>query len=208
MPHKKPHRPVDLAKQHAILLAAREEFFTVGFVAASIERIAQRADVSKVTIYNHYQGKDKLYAAVVEAECAKMRIALASGIGTAATFRDQLMGFGRSMIAFLSDEEILRFDRRISAEIERAPQLAGLFMEAGPNRLKAMLTEAMAQAMADGHIERADPAVAASHFFGLVRGFTEVEWRYGAVAGTVPDDAAIGGAVDRFLRAYALPRRR
>lgn len=203
MQSKKAHRPVDLAKQDAILHAARDEFFDVGYAAASIERIAQAAEVSKVTIYNHYQGKENLFSAVVEGQCARMRIAVDDALGDSQDFRAELIAFGQSMVAFLSSDEILRFDRRLAGEIERYPEMGTLFLDAGPHRLRQMLTEAMARAMDDGHIERADPYVAASHLFGIIRGFTEVEWRYGNMAGTIPDAGRIANAVDRFLRAYA-----
>jgi TetR/AcrR family transcriptional regulator, mexJK operon transcriptional repressor len=203
MSEKKSHRPVDRSKQQAILAAARDEFFAMGYIAASIERIAAMADVSKVTIYKHFHGKQPLFAAVVERECEKMRTALAYGTGDSSDFRAELLASAQTMVAFLSNDDVIRFDRRLASEFDHAPDMADLFLEAGPHRLRAILRETMAAAMAAGHIEAADPHVAASHFFGLVRGFTEVEWRFGNLAGTVPDDAAIADAVDRFLRAYA-----
>ncbi len=203
MQSKKAHRPVDMAKQQAILDAAREEFFDVGYAAASIERIAQAAEVSKVTIYNHYQGKENLFSAVVASQCEMMRFAVDRALGGSDDFRDELIAFGQSMLGFLSSEEILRFDRRLAGEIERYPEMGELFLEAGPHRLRAMLSAAMAEAMERGHIARADPYVAASHLFGIIRGFTEVEWRFGNLENTRLDEARVADAVDRFLRAYA-----
>lgn len=203
MQNRKAHRPVDQAKQEAILKAAREEFFNMGYAAASIERIAQAAEVSKVTIYNHYQGKGNLFSAMVEGQCQRMRLAVDAALAGSQNFRAELIAFGLSMLAFLSSEEILRFDRRLAGEVERYPELGALFLEAGPHRQRRMLTDALTQAMDEGHIERADPQAAASHLFGIIRGFTDVEWRFGNLVGTPPDEARVTDAVDRFLRAYA-----
>jgi len=199
-----PHRPVDQAKQDAILIAAREEFFAVGYAAASIERIAAAANVSKVTICNHFQGKENLFSAMVEDQCSLMRLALADDLAHSSDFRAEMISFARSVIAFLSQEDVIRFERRLGGEVERHPEIAALFLEAGPHRLRQMLTQAIASAMDEGHIARADPDIAASHLFGLIRGFTEVEWRFSNTAPVTPDDHRITDAVDRFLRAYSV----
>ena len=69
-------RPVDTTKSATILNAARYEFFNVGFAQSSIESIAARAGVSKVTVYNRFKTKEALFAAAVGNECAVMRQAL------------------------------------------------------------------------------------------------------------------------------------
>src|ERR1044072_4657190 len=51
-------------KRRAIVDAAREVFLARGF-EAGIDVIAHRADVSKVTIYNHFGSKSELFQAVV-----------------------------------------------------------------------------------------------------------------------------------------------
>jgi TetR/AcrR family transcriptional regulator, repressor for uid operon len=49
----------------AILAAAREEFVRFGFRRASVEEIARRADVSRVTVYRRFESKSQLLRAVV-----------------------------------------------------------------------------------------------------------------------------------------------
>src|ERR1044072_6795608 len=51
-------------KRRAIGAAARDVFLARGF-EAGIDVIAQRADVSKVTIYNHFGSKDEVFQAVI-----------------------------------------------------------------------------------------------------------------------------------------------
>jgi TetR/AcrR family transcriptional regulator, mexJK operon transcriptional repressor len=199
------HRPVDQGKQDAILSAARAEFFENGFASASIERIAAAANVSKVTIYNHFQNKENLFSAVIGVECGKMRGHLADMSATDTSLRAELLHFARSAMEFLGSADIIRFDRRMAAEVERHPEMGELFLNAGPRRMQAMLTEMIAGAMDRGQLVKADPRLAASHLFGMIRGFADVEWRFsGAGAATSPVAvSSIEASVDRFLRAYA-----
>lgn len=94
-------RPVDTTKSATILDAARHEFFNVGFAQSSIESIATRAGVSKVTVYNRFKTKEALFAAAVSNECAVMRQALSVEATSGGTIRERLVHFGMEMVAFL-----------------------------------------------------------------------------------------------------------
>jgi AcrR family transcriptional regulator len=52
-------------RREAIVNAALDEFAEKGFAAARIEDVARRADVSKGTIYLHFQDKDALFEGIV-----------------------------------------------------------------------------------------------------------------------------------------------
>ncbi len=199
------HRPVDQAKQRAILASARAEFFRVGFAAASIERMARTANVSKVTVYNHYQTKERLFAAMVAAECGEMSGALPDAAAPLPALRPVLVDLANAMMRFLSSPDIIRFDRRMAAEVERHPAMGHRFLEAGPHLMRQNIANLMANAMARGQLASADPASAAAHFYGMIKGFADVEWRFSdaeqAAATVTP--AALEETVDRFLIAYA-----
>ena len=202
------HRPVDQAKQDAILSCARAEFFEHGYAAASIERIAATANVSKVTIYNHFQSKENLFSAMVASECGVMRGQLPGMSGRDNSLRTELLHFARSMMEFLSSPDIIRFDRRMAAEVERSPEMGELFLNAGPRRMKAMLTEMISNEMERGRLAKADPQEAAAHLYGSIKGFADVEWRFSnpdAAAASVKP-AALAAAVDRFLLSYQPPK--
>src|SRR5699024_4767247 len=50
--------------------------------ATSIEEIAQRAEVSKPVVYEHFGGKEGLYAVVVDREMATLNKAITSSLST------------------------------------------------------------------------------------------------------------------------------
>ncbi|HEY3685980.1 MAG TPA: TetR/AcrR family transcriptional regulator [Streptosporangiaceae bacterium] len=60
-------RPRDPAVEAAILRAAYELFVERGADGASIERIAKRAGVGKLTVYRRWSSKDDLIAQAIEA---------------------------------------------------------------------------------------------------------------------------------------------
>ncbi|MGZ4571232.1 MAG: TetR/AcrR family transcriptional regulator [Blastococcus sp.] len=55
-------------RRQQLLDIGRELFAQRGFEATSIEEIAARAEVSKPVVYEHFGGKDGLYAVVVDRE--------------------------------------------------------------------------------------------------------------------------------------------
>lgn len=59
-------RPRDPDTDAAIVRAAREEFVEHGIEAASLERIARRAGVTKPTIYRRWATKEQLIAHAIE----------------------------------------------------------------------------------------------------------------------------------------------
>ncbi len=71
MPRPRFHKlPAD--QQQAILRAAREEFSTHGFNAASLNGIIDEAGISKGSMYYYFDGKEDLYAHVTRVELKRV----------------------------------------------------------------------------------------------------------------------------------------
>ncbi|WP_343345338.1 TetR/AcrR family transcriptional regulator [Sphingomicrobium sp. XHP0239] len=207
-PAEKKLRPSSEAKRDAILAAASRAFFDEGFAAASIEAIAADAGVSKVTVYNHFGDKEGLFAAAVQAECAGMQgmIRLESD-APRKPIREHLTMLGTAFHRFLSQSQIVRFDRRIAAEADRDPAVGAAFLDAGPRPMCDHLAGVIAAAHDAGEIEVADPQLAAEQFVSMCKGFGEMERRYGAATDPMRDQERIEGAVAVFMRAYGTAAR-
>ncbi len=50
-----------LARRKSILQAAREQFYTDGYEGSTIDKIAEKAELSKGTIYSYFDSKEELY---------------------------------------------------------------------------------------------------------------------------------------------------
>ena len=70
-------------RREQLIAIARSVFAERGFDGASVEEIAARAEVSKPVVYEHFGGKEGLYAVVVDREVRRlltmMQEALTSG---------------------------------------------------------------------------------------------------------------------------------
>ncbi|HSV40629.1 MAG TPA: TetR/AcrR family transcriptional regulator [Nocardioidaceae bacterium] len=81
---KKPRKRMTAAeRREQLIVIARGLFAEKGFDATAVEEIAARAEVSKPVVYEHFGGKEGLYAVVVDREVRalldRMQSALAGG---------------------------------------------------------------------------------------------------------------------------------
>lgn len=197
-------RPADQAKREAILAAAARSFFEKGFAATSIEQVAADAGVSKVTIYNHFGDKQALFAASVDRECATMRSSLELTSLPTGTLRQRLTAIAEAMVAFLTRDEMVQFDRRIAAETERDPTIGEAFLEAGPYRMRTAFAGLLDTMVASGELEIDDTALAVEQFVSMCKGMGDLERRFGRPVDAELERRRIEGAVDVFCRAYAV----
>jgi AcrR family transcriptional regulator len=59
-------------RRHQLIDIARSLFAERGYEATSVEEVAQRAGVSKPVVYEHFGGKEGLYAVVVDREVSAL----------------------------------------------------------------------------------------------------------------------------------------
>ena len=86
------------ARRAQLIDIGRSVFAERGFEAASVEEIAARAKVSKPIVYEHFGGKEGLYAVVVDREVEHIVARIVEAI-TAGSARERLE---RAVLAFLT----------------------------------------------------------------------------------------------------------
>ena len=82
-------------RREQLIVIARGLFAQKGFEATSVEEIAARAEVSKPVVYEHFGGKEGLYAVVVDREVrsySKGGLVAALFVGCARLGRDLARG--------------------------------------------------------------------------------------------------------------------
>ncbi|HVQ89087.1 MAG TPA: TetR/AcrR family transcriptional regulator [Actinomycetes bacterium] len=60
------------ARREQLLQVGRKQFAERGYEATSVEEIASKAGVSKPVVYEHFGGKEGLYAVIVDREMQKL----------------------------------------------------------------------------------------------------------------------------------------
>jgi AcrR family transcriptional regulator len=89
-PAKLPRIRMTAAERREQLIGvARRLFAERGFEGSAIEEVANRAAVSKPVVYEHFGGKDGLYAVVVDREVARLLAMMREAL-TAGTSRELL----------------------------------------------------------------------------------------------------------------------
>jgi AcrR family transcriptional regulator len=85
---REPRRPVQRERvrmsgqqrREQLLDVGRRLFAEKGFEAVSVEEIASKADVSKPVVYEHFGGKEGLYAVVVDREMSYLLVAISEAL--------------------------------------------------------------------------------------------------------------------------------
>lgn len=153
-----------------ILRAATSVFAEKGFEAASMDDIVQASGVSKGGIYWHFKSKDEMIAAVFrelfEQEIEQMAALVVAG-GSASERLAQIMRASVADVQVLDAE--LPFTLEIYAQAARQEAL-GEVLQAYFSRYHAMLTELVAQGVAQGEFRPVDPADTALTLMSLFEG--------------------------------------
>lgn len=200
-----PGRPKDLEKRAAILDAAKRLFTTQGFDGTSMDAIASAAGVSKLTVYSHYQDKERLFTAAVECVCQEQMPPELFMADLKGPIRKQLMTIAKAFFALVTSEEAISVHRTIVANAQNSPKLGQLFWEAGPKRTQEAFEAFLREEIAAGKLEIPDPHRAAMQFFCLIKGELHARREFGCCEPFAQReiDAHLEATVDFFLRAYA-----
>src|ERR1700757_307347 len=101
-------RPRDLLKREAILDAATALFYERGIAATTMEAVAERASVSKMTVYGHFPDKPALLSAVFERNIKAIRLPDLEVGSDPSSSLAQLAPFGERLVSFLTRPETVR----------------------------------------------------------------------------------------------------
>jgi TetR/AcrR family transcriptional regulator of autoinduction and epiphytic fitness len=164
-----PQRLTD-RKRLAIVEAAIAEFRANGFEATSMDKIAASAGVSKRTVYNHFPGKDELFAEILmqlwESSMAQLDLPYRAG----QPLRPQLMALLVQKLRMLSDRNFLDLARVAIAETIHAPERAQA-MVARLNEREQGVTAWIRAAQQDGKLKPCDPLFASHMLQGQLKAF-------------------------------------
>lgn len=198
-------RPVDAAKREAILETARDLFFEHGY-GIGLETIAARAGVSRQTIYNLFESKDDLFAAIVQESSGQITAALAE-LSPEATPRDVLTALGVGFLSKILSDRAVQFQRLLIGSAASFPTLGPTFYANGPGRGLARLAAYLDRETEAGRLVVDDPVLAAEQFFGMLMGHRSMR-RTLRIDGEMPAAEIrrrVDSAVSTFLRAYGKP---
>src|SRR5215203_6495549 len=91
-------------RRQQLLDIGRELFGQKGYEATSIEEVAARADVSKPVVYEHFGGKEGLYAVVVDREMQLLLDRFAAALSSPGSPRELLERAALVLLDYIEDD--------------------------------------------------------------------------------------------------------
>ncbi|MEV6444225.1 TetR/AcrR family transcriptional regulator [Amycolatopsis sp. NPDC051716] len=197
-------------KRRAIVEAAREVFLARGF-EAGIDVIAQRADVSKVTIYNHFGSKNELFHAVIhdalKEALQQSTSALEKSLAESEDIREILVRTARGWVAGMAQPQVLALRALVASEAQRFPELGQAWKANGPDLTSAILTTEFRKRIEAGELAIPDIELALIQLYALVLYPHFTHAAYGEQLGEERTHDLINRGVDMFLAYYSAGER-
>jgi TetR/AcrR family transcriptional regulator, mexJK operon transcriptional repressor len=158
-------------KREAIVTAAREVFLQHGYAGAGMDDIAARAAVSKVTVYNHFADKQRLFTEVVTQairQAENQTHAIVESLATSEDLERDLRRFARQHLTVVLQPQLVQMRRVIIGEADRFPELARNWYQTGPLRGATKLARVLEELSRRGLLRVPDPPLAAEHLNWLI----------------------------------------
>lgn len=190
-------------KRLNVLYAAMDLFIESGYAGVSMDQIAEKAGVSKQTLYSHFGAKADLFVAAIEYKCVQYELS-ADFILDENPVREVLLSLAQHLIALLLSPEGIKVHRLCCTEAEQHPEVSTLFYEAGPSYLIDTLARYLDRQNSLGVLRVDDTRFAACQFLFMVKGETQMRAIFNCPDSTATkqQEAYIKNCVDLFLRGY------
>ena len=163
-------RPVNEALSQTIVEAASELFVELGFQATTLDKVAQRAKISKLSIYRHFENKEALFSAAIVAGCHQLFAPQALLEGVEGSVEDQLMVVGSLLLHMLLRPDVSSVEAMVMADKTNQKSLSKLHYEAGPAHVIAQIEALLRQLHAKALLNVPDPLQSARLFAALFKG--------------------------------------
>lgn len=191
-------------KRQAVINAALAEFKDKGFVGASMDAIAERAQVSKRTVYNHFASKELLFNEVTSSFWVRSKQAASLQFDASRTVEDQLLQIARSVWGVYQSDELIEQARIVLAELIRQPELVEQAL-AQVNDQECGLLPFLQQAVSAGALQIPDIKIAETQFWGLMKSFAFWPAVFRFHDFSAQAEQVLNSNVQMFVRQY-LPR--
>jgi len=156
-------------KAQQIVAAASTLFLEHGYGSVSMDAIAQKAQVSKPTLYSHFQDKAALFSEVMMAFCkANSGLVVLKFFEEEGSVEEVLTKVARAQLSILLTVEACALMRIVFAETERFPEIGQAFWGTGPTNFLEALQRYLSALHDEGVLHIEDLSDAAVFFSSLL----------------------------------------
>jgi AcrR family transcriptional regulator len=197
----RPRQLAEAERRERLVSAAEQVFVELGYGAANMDDIARRAGMSKKTIYQVFETKQDLFAAVIDSRRnALAAIIEGEGGSDSRSAEDVLRHFLRQIAQFVLAPRQAALYRLAVAESQRAPEVASAFYREGSTKVCTPLTDWLTLQHERGILQVPDPRAAAKMLFYMA--IAELQMRLLMGECSEPDEAAIDQRVDYAVHVF------
>jgi len=201
-------RPKDLEKRQALLGAAARLFLEQGFERTTVDAIAARAGVSKLTVYSHFEGKEGLFKTLIAEKCSEHFEAREFGELASLGPREALLRIADGFLGLMFHPDVVALHRVLmNVASSEDSSINKAFWESGPAPTIESLAGLLARFDADGSLRVPLPYAAADQFLSMLKGVDHLRalLNIGEAPSARRLKALARDTVEMFLRAYAAP---
>jgi TetR/AcrR family transcriptional regulator, mexJK operon transcriptional repressor len=190
-------------KSDQIRATATELFLRHGYDGVSVDGIVRIVGGSKTNIYNHFNSKEGLFVAIVQALCEEFLSSFVTIDVSALGVEKGLRTLALALLGILLQDRHLAFQRLIIAETARFALLGRIWFDSGPERSRSIIAQFIEKQQRVGRLRRGDPHQSATLFHDMIT----FDLLYRAMLGDKPSDGEIRQridmAIDAFLHGFA-----
>ena len=162
-----------MARKNAILEAARTVFFEKGFHAATMDQIAETAELSKGSLYLHFPSKEELYVTLILEGLEILHERFLQAAKDTKDWERKLRNIGKAYCSFYRKNRnyfgILFFLQHGEITSNISESLFQMYFEKGMSCLN-VLAKAIQEGMEAGEIETDNPMELAVVSWGSLNG--------------------------------------
>jgi TetR/AcrR family transcriptional repressor of mexJK operon len=203
---RRPGRPRDVAKLEAILDAAYALFLQRGIAATTMDEVAERASVSKMTVYANFRDKPALLAAALDRRIKSLYVFDELSVGPDLNSSvERLVRLGEAAVSAITQPQVIRMTRLMGESAAQHPQLAATFYAAGRGELLKRIATCLRALTKRGLVSIKKPDLAAEQLVASWLGMSVLRQILGVAGPPAADEITehVRYSVDAMIRAWS-----
>jgi AcrR family transcriptional regulator len=200
---KRPPRQLPPEREQELLDAAQNLFFEKGVAATTTDEIAQKAGISKATLYRRYKDKNEIFTKIILAGTQQLSAELTTIELQAAQPRDALRRTAMHIRQRMTQPKYVDLMRQIIAEAHTQPELSRQAQKLMVSAATQKLTVFFQELIANGQMVHSHPPQAATTFALMAgAGFRPL---LNALLDEVEENARLESDLDMFFNGCQIP---
>ena len=199
----KRNRPLNQEKKKAIIQSAIAEFYEKGFEGSSMDSISKEANVSKATVYNHFNNKEDLFLAIATIIQERFEESFVYTYSADIPIESQLREIAMREMDILNNEENMKLIQIITIVMIQKNSIGVKLLDIVKDDCMIMTAQWFEDAKSDGKLVFESSSFVSKQFIGMIKSFAFLPQLYGApMLNTKEQNEVVDQAVEMVKALY------